>query len=125
MADPARDDHDPRDQDDKSPNLGNLSPADTDADRDRALALDLITGMQATIEALRRDNWRLVAGKAERDALPQVWRPLKAAAIDAGVPYQDALSWCNHGVIVAEKRGGRWFVRVDSLRAHVAALRGK
>jgi hypothetical protein len=77
------------------------------------------------LKALRAENWRLLAKMAARDAPPEVWRPLKPAAADAGTEYENARSWCKLGVIVAEKRGGRWFVRMDSLHSHVAASRGK
>lgn len=84
-----------------------------------------IDGLQTLVEALRRDNWRLIAEKAARDAPPDKWLPLKAASIDVAVEYENLRSWCCLGVVVAEKRGGRWFCRMNSLNAHVAALRGK
>lgn len=106
------------------------------ADRDRALALYLLGTMQRDIFELRAhtarviadikaENWRLIQQAAARDAPPDKWLPLKAAAIDVAVEYENARSWCERGVVVAEKRGGRWFVRLDNLHAHVAALRGR
>jgi hypothetical protein len=101
---------------------------DDAADRDRAFALAEMSSMQAMIAALRADNWRLIQKAAAQDAPPEVWLPLKAASVDAGEPYENVRKWCELGTIVAEKRGwgrGRWFVRMDSLHAHVAAKRGK
>jgi hypothetical protein len=119
---PARDDDNLSDPDAKSAIVADLTPTDTDADRDRAVALDLMTGMQATIEALRRDNWRLI-DKAARDAVPQVWQALKSAASLVGEPYQNVRYWCEQGVIVSERRGGRVFVEMGGLQAHVALRR--
>jgi hypothetical protein len=92
---------------------------------------EVITGMQRAMDEMQRDvrrqNWRrLVAAQAAaKDAATEVWRPLKAAAGLVEIEYENVRYWCEQGVIVAEKRGGRWFVRMDSLQAHVAALRGK
>jgi hypothetical protein len=101
---------------------------DDDADHHRVY-LNEMTRMQADIVELRAntanlkaENWRLLSA---RSAPPVVWRALKPAAADAGVDYENARSWCEKAIIVAEKRGGRWFVRMDSLYAHAAALRGK
>jgi hypothetical protein len=110
-----------------------------DADRDRALALDMMATMRrdmAELEAstarteagLRAENWRLIQEKAARDALPQVWRSLKAAARDIAEPYQNVLGWCKQGAIVAERRGSRWYVLMSGqqgLYEHVAAKRAK
>jgi hypothetical protein len=100
-----------------------------DADHDRRVYASEMTRMQAVIIELRAntanlkaENWRLLSARA---APPAVWRALKPAAADAGVDYENARSWCEKAIIVAQKRGGRWFVRMDSLYAHVAALRGK
>jgi hypothetical protein len=100
-----------------------------DADRDRRVYTSEMTRMQADIIELRAntanlkaENWRLLSARA---APPAVWRALKPAAADARVDYENARSWCEKAIIVAEKRGGRWFVRMDSLYAHAAALRGK
>jgi hypothetical protein len=104
-----------------------------DADRDRRVYINEMTRMQRDIVELRADtastvanlqaeNWRLISAQP---APPAVWRALKPAAANAGVEYETARSWCELGIIVAEKRGGRWFVRMDSLYGHVTALRGK
>jgi hypothetical protein len=113
-----------------------IEPPDDDADHDRRVYITEMSAMQRVIVELRADtastvanlkaeNWRLIAEKAARDAPPSVWRALKPAAADAGVEYETTRSWCELGVIVAQKRIGRWFVQMDSLYAHVAALRGK
>jgi hypothetical protein len=104
-----------------------------DVDRDWRVYIKEMTRMQRDIVELRADtastvanlqaeNWRLICAQS---APPVVWRALKPAAADAGVDYENARSWCEKAIIVAEKRGGRWFVRMDSLYAHAAALRGK
>jgi hypothetical protein len=109
-------------------------PPEDAAARDRRVYLDMIVDLRAqtarTVAGLEADkarmaaeNWRLIQQAAARDAPPQTWRPLKAAAAD--VPYQNVLGWCKQGVIVAELRGGRWYVRMDSPLAHVTAKRGK
>ena len=111
-------------------------PPEDDAARDRRVYLEMIDELHAstarTVAGLKADNarvvaenWRLIQQAAARDAPPQTWLPLKAAAADVAVEYENVRYWCEQGVIVAEKRGGRWFVRMDSLQAHVAALRGK
>jgi hypothetical protein len=103
-----------------------------------AVAVEALTGMQATIDQLqadmRRKDWqRLVETQAATKAA-EVWRPLKAAAIDVEPPecserqrkanYENVRKWCELGVIVAEKRGGHWYVEMGNLRAHIAAKRG-
>jgi hypothetical protein len=112
-------------------------PEDDTADNVRRQAVEIITGqaevisgLQRTIDELQRgmarDNWRkLVASQAAAKDAPEVWRALKAAAGLVGIDYQRVRGWCKQAVIVAERRGKRWFVRMDSLQAHVAALRGK
>jgi hypothetical protein len=79
---------------------------------------------------LRLENASLLERLSELETPPEKWLPLKvgafaAGAIDAGGKYENPRKWCERGVVVAEKRGGRWFVRMDSLQAHVAALRAK
>ena len=103
-----------------------------------AVAVEALTGMQATIDQLqadmRRKDWqRLVETQAATKAA-EVWRPLKAAAMDVEHPgcserqrkanYEAVRKWCELGVIVAEKRGGHWYVEMGNLRAHIAAKRG-
>jgi hypothetical protein len=111
-------------------------PPEDAAARDRRVYLDMIVDLRAqtarTVAGLEADkarmaaeNWRLIQQAAARDAPPQTWRPLKAAAADVDEPYQNVLGWCKQGVIVAELRGGRWYVRMDSPLAHVTAKRGK
>jgi hypothetical protein len=125
-------------------------PDDDNAARDRRVYIEEMSRLQDTIAGLQADNWRLVQ-KAERDKPPEVWLSLKAAIkvaridvlgfdIDrsdaAPLSFDDAdqrrksdeervRRWCELGTIVAEKRGGRWFVRMDSLNAYLAGLRGK
>jgi hypothetical protein len=146
MSNTARDpaDHpiDPPDEDDA-------------AARDRRVLLDLIDELRADAAIvaanLKAENWRLIQ-KAERDKPPEVWKSIKAAIRAASVDVwvrQGAIfvppaqkneqarqrqrksdeervrRWCELGIIVAEKRGGRWFIRMDSLNTYLAGLRGK
>jgi hypothetical protein len=101
-----------------------VEPPD-DAVDPRAVYLAEMSNMQAVLAGLRADNWCLISEKAARESSPEVWAPLKTAAIDAGVEYETTRYWCEQGVVVAEKLGGRWFVQMRSLHAHVAVLRGK
>jgi hypothetical protein len=86
---------------------------------------DTIDNLQSIVAALQAETWRLISEKVARSAPPEVWWALKAAAYDVGVDYENARYLCDHRVVVAEKRGGRWFVRMDSLRTYVEALRRK
>jgi hypothetical protein len=61
----------------------------------------------------------LLAKNAER------WLPLKAAAIDAGVEYENARSWADAGLIKGYKSGGRVVVELNSLIARRMLLSGK
>jgi hypothetical protein len=107
-----------------------------------------VTRLQSDFKALQADNWRLIA-KAERDKPPEIWKSIRfairAASVDIWVrqgifvpPAQNneharqrqretdeerVRKWCELGIIVAEKRGGRWFVRMDSFNAYLAGLR--
>jgi hypothetical protein len=117
-----------------------IDPPDDDPPVDHlAVAVDVLTGMQATIDQLqadmRRKDWQRLVESQAATKPAEVWRPLKAAAMDVEHPgcserqrkanYEAVRKWCELGVIVAEKRGGHWFVRMDSLQRHVTALRGK
>jgi len=77
-------------------------PAGTDA---------RIAELLVTVEALETANAKLLA---EKDNLG-VWLPLKAAAADAGVPYETARSWAATKKIESRRDGGRVFVGVNSL----------
>ena len=61
-------------------------PTDDNADRDRRVLLELIDEFRAdhaiVVANLKAENWRLIE-KDERDAPPEIWRPLKAViAVD-------------------------------------------
>jgi hypothetical protein len=82
--------------------------------------------MASDIRALQASNWRLVAEKAanaERDKPVEIWMCLRAAARDVGQPDQNVRALCNLGIIVCEKRGGRWFCEMNSLRAQISMQR--
>ena len=115
-----------------------IDPEDV-ADRDRKLALEVIAamqekldakdveldGMQHIMRAMQRDTFRVIADSVARSTPPDVWRALKRGAAYAGVEYETCRYWCERAAIRAEKRGGRWFVEMGSLHAHVASIRGK
>jgi hypothetical protein len=86
---------------------------------------ETVDHLQAIIAALQAETWRLISEKVARSAPPEFWLALKAAAFDVGVDYENARYWCDRGLIVAEKRGGRWFAQMDSLREYVAMIRRK
>jgi hypothetical protein len=102
---------------------------DDTADNVRRVAIEIVTGMQRTIDELRadmrRDNWRRLVESQNAAPAPKLWMGLKAAARDVDWPYQNVLKLCVDQVIVAEKRGGRWFCEMNNLRAHISAQRGK
>jgi hypothetical protein len=119
-----------------------------DAARDRRVYIEEMSRLQDTIAGLQADNWRLIQ-KAERDKPPEIWKSIRfairAASVDIWVrqgifvpPAQKneqarkrqrksdeerVRKWCELGKIVAEKRGGHWFVRMDSFNAFLAGLR--
>jgi hypothetical protein len=119
-----------------------------DAARDRRVYIEEMSRLQNTIAGLQADNWRLIQ-RAERDKPPEIWKSIRfairAASVDIWVrqgifvpPAQNneqarqrqretdeerVRKWCELGIIVAEKRGGRWFVRMDSINAYLAGLR--
>jgi len=76
------------------------------------------------VNSLTADNVALRAEIAKRDAVPE--KPIKWVALKqaerGSFGYEAVRTWCVAGVIVAEKRGGRWFVSDASLREHVASL---
>jgi hypothetical protein len=75
----------------------------------------------AAVEVLTRDNAALRAKLAERDMPPVVWRAL--GSCDLGrYTYECVRLWCHRRLIIAEKRGGRWFVDEASLKARLAML---
>jgi hypothetical protein len=100
------------------------------AENVRRAAVEIVTGMQRTIDELRldmrRDNWRrLVASQAAAAKDAEVWLPLKTAAIDAGVEYETARVWAARGLIKSDKDGGRVIVEMGSLIARPMLLSGK
>ena len=76
---------------------------------------------RAERDALAAENSALRAELAKRDASPLV--PLKC--VDIGTcSYETARTWCEQGLVLAEKRRGRWFVDAERLRALVASRMG-
>ncbi len=89
-----------------------------------------MAALHAMVDELKRDTAEQIAEQAakitaleqqRRDVPPPEWIALKAA--DRGqFSYEAVRKWCEDGVIVAEKRRGRWFVNVASLNARLACL---
>jgi hypothetical protein len=99
-----------------------------EADRDRALALDMMTAMQRDMAAMKadtarltRENFCLMAEKAERDS-PQ-WLTLKRAADKAGCTYERARAFAARAIAagrVNEARKDRCLsVNTTALIAHL------
>lgn len=87
-----------------------------------------VAAMDALVQILVRDNAQMRAKLAtleQRDTQPvppPEWVALKAVP-HGQFSYEAVRKWCEDGVIVAEKRGGRWFVVKTSLAAHLAQLK--
>ncbi|MFK4581086.1 hypothetical protein ABIF83_004533 [Bradyrhizobium ottawaense] len=69
-----------------------------------------------TIEDLRRIIEELQAQVKELKSSPPRWVALKAAAGEVGLPYEALRKRAVRGEVEAERRGGRWYVNVTSLR---------
>jgi hypothetical protein len=90
----------------------------TDSPQDAAIRRENVA-LRATIAALQADNARLMATNGTVSA-PE-WKALKA--VDRGTfTYEAVRSWAVAGLIVAEKRGGRWFVQVQSMVRRLSEL---
>lgn len=75
--------------------------------------------LTARLDLLVADNARL---QAERSAEPpSEWVALKVAN-HGPYTYETVRSWCETGLILAEKRRGRWYVHRAGLSAHFAQL---
>lgn len=55
-----------------------------------------------------------------RKRAPRGYVPAKTAAADVSVSYQSVLSWAERGYIDAIKRGGNWYISMESLKAYDA-----
>jgi hypothetical protein len=105
-------------------------PEDDTVENVRRAAVEIVTGLQRTIDELRldmrRENWRrLVAAQAAAVRDAEVWLPLKTGAHDAGVKYETARAWAARGLIKSDKDGGRVIVELGSLIARRLRLTGK
>jgi hypothetical protein len=75
--------------------------------------------LKETIAALQADNARLMATNGTVSA-PE-WKALKA--VDRGTfTYEAVRLWAVGKLIIAEKRGGRWFVEVSSMARRLSEL---
>lgn len=83
-----------------------------------------IAALLATIEAYRRDNEALRAAAAERAARDApIWLPLKRAAGNVPMPYENARAWAKRAIAdgrlnEARKPAGRVVVNLVALTAH-------
>jgi hypothetical protein len=84
-----------------------------------------VAAMDMLLQTLARDNEQLrakIAQFEQRNAPPPIALvPLKRAYRGA-FSYETARAWCDSGIVLAEKRGGRWYVNTASLSAHLARL---
>jgi len=89
----------------------------SDSPQDSALRRENIA-LHATVATLQADNARLLAMNGP---LPPEWKPLKA--VHRGTfSYEAVRKWAIAGLIIAERRGGRWFVLVGSMVERLKAL---
>jgi hypothetical protein len=79
-----------------------------------------IAALRATVAALTLDNEALRTRLGERNASPE-WRALKSCN-SGPFTYECLRRWSISGLIIAEKRRGRWYVNVASLNARLAEL---
>jgi hypothetical protein len=80
---------------------------------------------QVVIAALQQTIVELNQKIAELAVPPGRWLPLKAAAYEAGVPYENARQWAVRGWIEARREGKRWSANVISLKARKGRLAGR
>jgi hypothetical protein len=83
-----------------------------------------VAALSRRVEALAHDNEELRRELATRATSPEApidWIALKAAN-RGQFTYECVRSWCETGVIEAQKVRGRWFVNVESLSARLARL---
>jgi hypothetical protein len=108
-------------------------PIESEAARDRRIFLDVLsskqaelTRMEADIAELREDIRRQKAAGLESPPIGEIaWLPLIPAASlvvgDKPADYERVRKWCAQGKITCEKRGGQWWVQMQSLWDYVAA----
>jgi hypothetical protein len=84
-----------------------------------------VDDMQARVDAVVSENWRLLAAKVALAAPPPAWLALKPAAVDAGVAYETARHWCAMGWVESYKQGGRVIANLSSLIACRVRLTGR
>jgi hypothetical protein len=75
--------------------------------------------LKETIAALQADNARLMATNGTVSA-PE-WKALKAV-YRGTLSYEAVRLWAVGKLIIAEKRGGRWFVEVSSMARKLSEL---
>jgi hypothetical protein len=105
-----------------------IDPPDDVANRDRQIALEVITGLHAVMAEMKADtarlvaeNWRLISDKAEREA--PVWLTLKRGADKAGCTYECARAWAAQAIKAGRsneaRKVGRITVNTTALIAHL------
>lgn len=102
--------------------------AAVEPDENPAAAAPQIIALQATVAALEANNVaqaaeiaRLNKRLAERAPFEPEWSALKCAP-RGPFSYECIRRWCVGGLVVSEKRNGRRFVHLASLRARLMEL---
>jgi hypothetical protein len=81
-------------------------------------AAEQIAALQAKHDAYVREAEARIAKLEAKQA--EQWLPLEAVAIDCKVKPGTLLSWIHKDLVKWEKRGGRYYVEVNSVTAHIA-----
>jgi hypothetical protein len=74
-----------------------------------------VIALQNSHDALMAEVLIFRAQQAEREAAQPKYVPLKPAAFDAGMPYDQARSWCVKGLVDCIRDGKRWLTTTVSL----------
>jgi hypothetical protein len=77
----------------------------------------------AKIQKLVEEVKRLRAENADLKAKqPESWLALETAAIDCSIKPGTLLAWVHKSLVKHEKRGGRYYVEINSVREHAALV---
>ena len=78
----------------------------------------VLVGLEAQREALSQAILTLRQALDVHDA-PEAFVPLKRAAFDTDYCVETLRQWIVAGLVAGQRRGGRWFVSVASLRRYL------
>jgi hypothetical protein len=76
----------------------------------------------AKIAKLVEEVKRLRAENADLKKKPVEWLALETAAIDCNIKAGTLLVWVHKKLVRSEKRGGRYYVEINSVREHAALV---